>query len=564
MRKLFLLLIFILAPLTSKALPEEKAKEFLGYLKERSLCSQEFYSSFKDTELEIPARLLFVDSCFELKRYEPVARLPEFPENPYVAFEKALALKRLGKREESLKIFKRIFSETNDLDEDILIENRGNWSSFFTPSILRKKVVRALSERDFDTAELYLSYLEKDPYYTYLRGILLLKQRKKKEAEELFKASSIPRRFIYLTYLSKNSLKKLFYFKKALESPISERDKKTLAVYVLDRFLYSYPERLKELLSLIKERYPDLFTDYSIKEKVLSGRYEEALKELSKLRGEKYEAWRVAISGKYLKKDLPFSRKGVSFYTILLNPEGLNDFTGGDEREDLKDSGLKLLFREGRCDVISLIGGSSPEIAVAHYLCGIYSRALKEAFPFRSLSKERPLLLKVFYPSPPLFKKDIISLSLARQESLFDERALSRSGAMGLMQIMPFTGEYIAKKLGVDDFKVSDLFVPEVNYKFGSYYIGELLKDFKLFPVAAAAYNAGPTRIKRALKKFGTIKTPYDLVIFVDFYIPFQETRNYVKRVMVNYYFYSKLYGKGDEWKIFSPTYQGKGTVKTP
>ncbi|RUM44382.1 MAG: hypothetical protein DSY35_02175, partial [Desulfurobacterium sp.] len=112
--------------------------------------------------------------------------------------------------------------------------------------------------------------------------------------------------------------------------------------------------------------------------------------------------------------------------------------------------------------------------------------------------------------------------------------------------------------------QVHELFDPEVNYEFGSYYIKELLKEFKLFPVAAAAYNAGPTRIRKALKKFGEIKTPYDLVIFVDFYIPFQETRNYVKRVTVNYYFYSKLYGKGDEWRIFSPTSRGKATARTP
>ena len=119
---------------------------------------------------------------------------------------------------------------------------------------------------------------------------------------------------------------------------------------------------------------------------------------------------------------------------------------------------------------------------------------------------------------------------------------------------MPSTGKYIAGKLNVSNFTVSSLFEPEINYKFGSFYIRKLLESFRSFPLAAAAYNAGPTRIREALKRFGPVKTPYDLVIFVDFYIPFEETRNYVKRVLVNYYFYSKLYGKGDEWRIFSPS----------
>ncbi|TCK03325.1 lytic transglycosylase domain-containing protein [Phorcysia thermohydrogeniphila] len=565
MKKLLFLILFTLLPLTSNALTEEKAREFLNYLKEGNFCSKEFYSSFKATELKEPALFLFVDSCFSSGKYEPILEFPEVPQNPYVAFEKAVALKRVGRKKESLEIFRKIFSTTNELDEDILIENLGNWNSFFTPSILRKKVLRALSERDFETAHIYLYYLEGDPYYTYLRGILLLKQGKRREAKELLESSSVPKKFVYLTYLSKDPMEKLYYFKRALRAPIPERDKRGLTVYLLDKFLYSYPEYLERVLSLIKGRYPDLFTDYHIKRNVLSGRYREALKELSKLKGEKYDAWKVAISAKYFGKYLPFNYKRVSFYTLLLNPKDLKGFIGQEtESENIEDSGIRLLYDEKRCDVISLMDGRSPDVAVAHYLCGIYSRALKEAARFKRQFRERPLLLKVLYPAPPLFKEDLVSLSLTRQESLFNERALSRSGAMGLMQIMPFTGKYIAEKLGVSDFEIPDLFNPEVNYRFGSYYIGELLKSFKLFPIAAAAYNAGPTRIKRALKKFGPVRTPYDLVIFVDFYIPFEETRNYVKRVMVNYYFYSKLYGKGDEWRIFSPTWQKKVTARTP
>ena len=563
--KKFLYFIFLtLLPLTSYALKEEKAREFLSYLREGNLCSEGFYTSFKSTELKTPALFLFVDSCFSLGSYVPILRLSEVAQNPYVAFEQAVALKRVGKKDESLKLFKKVFSETNALDEDILIENLGNWTPFFTPSILRKKVLRALSERDFDTASFYLSYLREDFYYTYLRGLFLLKQGKKREAKEFLETSLVPKKFVYLTYLSESPSEKLYYYRKVLTLSISEGVKRVLTVYLLDKFLYGFPEELEELLSLVREHYPDLYAEYRVKRELLSGRYREALRELSQLKGEKYEAWKVSISRKYLKGELTFNGKGLSFYTLLLSPEKADYDFKEPTGDRIGDSGLSFLFKEGRCDVILLMGAPSPDLAVAHYLCGAYSRALKEATLFKELLKERPFLLRVLYPAPPLFEGDLISLSLARQESLFNERALSRSGAIGLMQIMPFTGKYIAKKLGKGNFQVHELFDPEVNYEFGSYYIKELLKEFKLFPLAAAAYNAGPTRIREALKKFGEIKTPYDLVIFVDFYIPFQETRNYVKRVTVNYYFYSKLYGKGDEWRIFSPTSWGKVTARTP
>ena len=159
--------------------------------------------------------------------------------------------------------------------------------------------------------------------------------------------------------------------------------------------------------------------------------------------------------------------------------------------------------------------------------------------------------LKVLYPNPPVFKNDLISLAIARQESLFNHLALSRSGAIGLMQIMPLTGKHIANLLSYENFSKEKLLDPEVNYKFGSFYIHRLFKEFKPFPLAAAAYNCGPANLKKALREYGKIKTKEDLILFTDFFLPFEETRNYVKKVTKNLYFYSKLYGKGTEWKSF-------------
>ena len=129
-----------------------------------------------------------------------------------------------------------------------------------------------------------------------------------------------------------------------------------------------------------------------------------------------------------------------------------------------------------------------------------------------------------------------IIYGLIRRESAFNENAQSPVGARGLMQIMPRTGRQIAKQLR-DKWKTKNsLFNPETNLKYGAFYYKQLLDQFNgHYALAAAAYNAGPHRVKRWL--------PEDNELAADIWvetIPFKETRGYVSAVLTYALIYQK------------------------
>ncbi len=126
--------------------------------------------------------------------------------------------------------------------------------------------------------------------------------------------------------------------------------------------------------------------------------------------------------------------------------------------------------------------------------------------------------------------------AVARQESAMNPNAQSRVGALGLMQLMPATGQTIAKQLDTDITDHQDLLEPETNLCFGSYYLREVLAQFSDNPVlATAAYNAGPHRVQQWFPEQASL----DADIWVDT-MPFYETRQYVRRVMAYAVFYDQ------------------------
>jgi len=133
----------------------------------------------------------------------------------------------------------------------------------------------------------------------------------------------------------------------------------------------------------------------------------------------------------------------------------------------------------------------------------------------------------------------ILVLSVIRQESLFDPVALSSSSAYGLMQIIPSTGSAIARELGVDIASdMNMLFDPELNVTFGCFFLKGLLDRFDQNMVyALASYNAGPGAVKRWQDRFGHL----EIDEFIE-NIPYYETRDYVKRIMKNYWMYKRMY----------------------
>ncbi len=126
--------------------------------------------------------------------------------------------------------------------------------------------------------------------------------------------------------------------------------------------------------------------------------------------------------------------------------------------------------------------------------------------------------------------------AIARQESAFMQDIRSSAGAMGLMQLMPATAQETAKGVGMQ-ITNQDLFRPEVNLQLGSRYLSQLMAQFNGNRIlAAAAYNAGPNRVKRWLEDARATPLPLDIWIET---IPFGETRGYVQNVLA----YSVIYG---------------------
>ena len=129
--------------------------------------------------------------------------------------------------------------------------------------------------------------------------------------------------------------------------------------------------------------------------------------------------------------------------------------------------------------------------------------------------------------------------ALIRQESMFDVDAKSSAGARGLMQLMPSTARHLAKKAKVPYRKSWLTSNPQYNITLGSYYIAQLINRYDgSYPLAIAAYNAGPGRVNEWLKVFGDPrKGEVDLIDWIEI-IPIYETRNYVQRVMEGVYIY--------------------------
>jgi soluble lytic murein transglycosylase len=126
---------------------------------------------------------------------------------------------------------------------------------------------------------------------------------------------------------------------------------------------------------------------------------------------------------------------------------------------------------------------------------------------------------------------------LIRQESWFNPRAVSPVGAIGLMQVMPETGRGLARGAGVQGFEPSMLHRPEVNVRLGTRFLAAQLRRYRTRTEAFAAYNAGPGRVAR-WRAFPEYR---DEDLFVE-RIPFEETRNYVKKVRLNTHVYRMLY----------------------
>jgi len=132
-----------------------------------------------------------------------------------------------------------------------------------------------------------------------------------------------------------------------------------------------------------------------------------------------------------------------------------------------------------------------------------------------------------------------LMFALIRTESAFDSSAVSSAGAIGLAQIMPETGQWLADKMQLETYSVEMLYIPEINIKLSCYYINLLIARFGSTGTALAAYNAGMGTVSSWLEDSRYSDDGITLT-----YIPYEETRNYVERVNSAMESYTRLYSE--------------------
>lgn len=173
---------------------------------------------------------------------------------------------------------------------------------------------------------------------------------------------------------------------------------------------------------------------------------------------------------------------------------------------------------------------------------GIYDRAINTA---DRTAHQHNYKVRFLAPFKDVFEEHARSfgleeawvLGLVRQESRFIVNAKSSAGARGLMQLMPATARWVAKRSGLRDFNLARVSDVPVNVALGTNYLKMVLQDLGHPLLASAAYNAGPGRARRWRDA-----RPLEGAIYAET-IPFNETRDYVKKVMANTMYYSQLIG---------------------
>lgn len=188
---------------------------------------------------------------------------------------------------------------------------------------------------------------------------------------------------------------------------------------------------------------------------------------------------------------------------------------------------------------------AAAEVAHRH---GLYDRAINTAnrtlsqhdFNLRFLSPHRAALRKILQQHE---LDEAWVYGLIRQESRFIADIKSHAGAAGLMQLMPATAEWVAKQLGIANFRQHLVVDVNTNLQLGTYYLKHVLSTLDNQPLlASAAYNAGPGRAKRWRDNTVALEG----AIYAET-IPFNETRDYVKKVLENSIYYAKVLDHGHD-----------------
>lgn len=228
------------------------------------------------------------------------------------------------------------------------------------------------------------------------------------------------------------------------------------------------------------------------------------------------------IEMKAISKSIPAFTKAAKLYDMNLRTEGNREWNW--ELRGMSDRELIAAAEHGKkINMLDRTVNTADRTKVEHNF------SLRYPTPF--VDKLNPITKQISLDINWVY-------GLIRQESRFVTTARSHVGASGLMQVMPATGQFVAKKIGMTDYTPDKLAEMQTNLVLGSNYLNMVLNDLGgSWGLASAAYNAGPGRPKQWRQ---TLTKPVSMEIFAET-IPFTETRVYVKNVLSNAVYYEIL-----------------------
>ncbi|MBK5280965.1 MAG: transglycosylase SLT domain-containing protein [Nitrospiraceae bacterium] len=229
----------------------------------------------------------------------------------------------------------------------------------------------------------------------------------------------------------------------------------------------------------------------------------------------------------------PAYRRAIELKTLGLDSDAARELAGLSDRYS-RDP-----------DVLMALATMLNEVGAYHHALRLARARFRDKLE-RTGGIVDPSLWKVAYPTgllPTIKGQGASSVdpylvaAIIREESQYDWRAVSRVGAIGLMQVMPGTANTVALRLGIPAVGRDDLFDQETNIRIGVHYVEQLLEQFSgNVAHTIASYNAGPM----AVGSWITLYHGRSQDEFVEL-IPYQETRQYVKRVLRSYREYLRL-----------------------
>ena len=290
--------------------------------------------------------------------------------------------------------------------------------------------------------------------------------------------------------------------------------------------------------------------------------------------------WKWRLTGKCDDCAAVVAQFPGNWYTVLLEHAGFVPAPSKDAPErQAWEVGARLLLEAGLWRWVRWYLADVPAsprktwyLALAHARGGDLARALRLLVPLlqrgeiKAFSEtERRLLLRTAYPMP--FQEEVrevarryqipefLLYAIIRRESFFDPGAVSPARAVGLMQLLPSTARWVAKKVRLP-FQEELLFTPKTNLLLGTAYFHDLLNRFGAVHLALLSYNWGARRVRALLEETPKTDVPYFLEL-----VPNAQPRLYAKRILADYWMYAKIWrGKPpDDWNALL----GLGAAKT-